>query len=108
MFYGQELNRTTYNLARMNMILHSVHFSKFNILQEDTLEHPQHWEKKFEAIVANPPFSAKWSANQLHLSDDRFSQYGKLAPSSKADFAFVQHMIHHLDENGTMSVILPH
>ncbi|MCK0190659.1 type I restriction-modification system subunit M [Arenibacter sp. F20364] len=107
-FYGQELNRTTYNLARMNMILHGVHYRKFDIKQEDTLEHPQHIEHRFEAIVANPPFSAKWSANQLFMSDDRFSQYGKLAPGSKADFAFVQHMVHHLAENGQMAVVLPH
>lgn len=107
-FYGQELNRTTYNLARMNMILHGVHYLKFDIKQEDTLEHPQHIEHRFEAIVANPPFSANWSANQLFMSDDRFSQYGKLAPGSKADFAFVQHMIYHLAENGTMAVVLPH
>lgn len=107
-FYGQELNRTTYNLARMNMIMHDVHYRKFDIKQEDTLEHPQHGAMKFEAIVANPPFSAHWSANPLHMSDDRFSQYGVLAPSSKADFAFVQHMIHHLDENGTMAIVLPH
>ncbi|MEH1007460.1 type I restriction-modification system subunit M [Winogradskyella sp. ECml5-4] len=107
-FYGQELNRTTYNLARMNMILHGVHYRKFDIKQEDTLEHPQHLEHRFEAIVANPPFSAKWSANQLFMSDDRFSQYGKLAPGSKADFAFVQHMVHHLAENGQMAVVLPH
>ena len=59
-------------------------------------------------IVANPPFSAQWSASPLFLTDDRFSQYGKLAPSSKADFAFVQHMIHHLAENGTMAIVLPH
>ncbi len=107
-FYGQELNRTTYNLARMNMILHGVHYRRFDIRQEDTLEHPQHLDMRFEAIVANPPFSAEWSANQIHLSDDRFSQYGRLAPSSKADFAFVQHMIHHLAENGQMAVVLPH
>jgi type I restriction enzyme M protein len=107
-FYGQEMNRTTYNLARMNMILHGVHYRKFNIKQEDTLEHPQHLDKKFEAIVANPPFSAEWSANPLFTSDDRFSQYGRLAPGSKADFAFVQHMIHHLAENGTMAIVLPH
>ncbi|MEK6452275.1 MULTISPECIES: type I restriction-modification system subunit M [unclassified Myroides] len=108
-FYGQEMNRTTYNLARMNMILHGVHYLKFDIKQEDTLEHPQHLnDMPFEAIVANPPFSAKWSANPLFLSDDRFSQYGKLAPASKADFAFVQHMIHHLAENGTMAIVLPH
>jgi type I restriction enzyme M protein len=63
---------------------------------------------RFEAVVANPPFSAKWTANVTLESDDRFSQYGRLAPSSKADFAFVQHMLHHLDDNGTMAVILPH
>jgi type I restriction enzyme M protein len=107
-FYGQELNRTTYNLARMNMILHDVHYRKFDIKQEDTLEHPQHTHLQFEAIVANPPFSAQWSANPLFTSDDRFSQYGKLAPSSKADFAFVQHMIYHLADNGTMAIVLPH
>lgn len=107
-FYGQELNRTTYNLARMNMILHDVHYRKFDIKQEDTLERPQHIEKQFEAIVANPPFSANWSANPLFNTDDRFSQYGKLAPSSKADFAFVQHMIYHLADNGIMAVVLPH
>jgi len=107
-FYGQEMNRTTYNLARMNMILHGVHYRKFDIKQEDTLEHPQHIDKQFEAIVANPPFSAVWSANPLFTTDDRFSQYGKLAPSSKADYAFVQHMIHHLAENGTMAIVLPH
>ncbi len=109
MFYGQEMNRTTYNLARMNMILHGVHYRDFDIKQEDTLEHPQHLnDLPFEAIVANPPFSANWSANPIFTSDDRFSQYGKLAPASKADFAFVQHMIYHLAENGIMAVVLPH
>ena len=107
-FHGQELNRTTYNLARMNMILHGVHYRNFDIRQEDTLEHPQHEGILFEAIVANPPFSAKWSARKIFESDDRFSEYGRLAPGSKADFAFVQHMIHHLDEDGTMAVVLPH
>ena len=107
-FYGQEMNRTTYNLCRMNMILHGVHYKQFDIKQEDTLEHPQHLGMTFEAIVANPPFSAQWSANPLFTTDDRFSQYGKLAPSSKADFAFVQHMIHHLAENGIMALVLPH
>jgi len=107
-FYGQELNRTTYNLARMNMIMHDVHYRKFDIKQEDTLENPQHFNERFEAIVANPPFSAHWSANPLHMNDDRFSQYGKLAPRTKADFAFVQHMIHQLDDNGTMAIVLPH
>ena len=107
-FYGQELNRTTYNLARMNMIMHDVHYQKFDLRQEDTLENPQHLDMRFEAIVANPPFSAKWSANELFNGDERFSQYGKLAPSSKADYAFVAHMIHHLDENGTLALVLPH
>lgn len=107
-FYGQEQNRTTYNLARMNMILHGVHYRDFDIKQEDTLENPQHLEHRFEAIVANPPFSAQWSANQIFMTDDRFSQYGKLAPKSKADFAFVQHMVYHLAENGQMAVVLPH
>jgi type I restriction enzyme M protein len=107
-FYGQEMNRTTYNLARMNMIMHDVHYSKFDIKQEDTLEQPQHPNLRAEAIVANPPFSAQWSANPLHNNDDRFSAYGKLAPKSKADFAFVQHMIHHLDKDGTMAIVLPH
>jgi len=109
-FYGQELNRTTYNLARMNMILHDVHFREFNIQQEDTLENPQHLEKRFEAVVANPPFSAHWKsdANPLNSTDERFSQYGRLAPKTKADYAFVQHMIHQLADNGTMATVLPH
>jgi type I restriction enzyme M protein len=109
-FHGQELNRTTYNLARMNMILHDVHYSRFDIRQEDTLEEPQHLDERFEAVVANPPFSAKWkgSKNPLNETDDRFSQYGKIAPSSKADFAFVQHMIYQLADNGTAAVVLPH
>lgn len=108
-YFGQEMNRTTFNLARMNMLLHGVHYSRFDLKQEDTLEHPQHdKDMRFEAVVANPPFSAQWSANVVLESDDRFSQYGRLAPASKADFAFVQHMVHHLDENGTMAVILPH
>lgn len=106
--YGQELNTTTYNLARMNMLLHDVPFDSFEIVQGDTLEYPEHMDKKFEAVVANPPFSAKWSADQTFLSDERFSQYGKLAPKSKADFGFVQHMIYHLAENGTLAVVLPH
>lgn len=108
MFFGQELNLTTYNLARMNMILHDVNYSRFDIRQEDTLEHPQHMEYKFEAVVANPPFGAKWSANQIHLQDERFSQYGVLAPRSKADYAFITHMVYQLDENGTMATVMPH
>lgn len=108
-FYGQEMNRTTFNLARMNMILHDVHYSQFDLQQEDTLTHPMHdRDLRFEAVVANPPFSAQWSASSQFLSDDRFRAYGKLAPASKADFAFVQHMLHHLADNGTMAVVLPH
>lgn len=108
MFYGQELNPTTYNLARMNMILHDVNYSEFDIRQEDTIERPQHLEYRFEAVVANPPFSQNWSANPIHLQDERFSQYGKLAPKSYEDFAFIQHMIYQLDDNGTMAVVMPH
>lgn len=107
-FCGQELNQTTYNLARMNMILHGVKYADFDIKQGDSLEYPQHINTKFEAIVANPPFSAKWSSDKSFLDDERFSAYGKLAPKSKADYAFVQHMIYHLDENGTMGIVLPH
>ena len=107
-FYGQEMNPTTYNLCRMNMIMHDVHYKRFDIKNEDTLERPQHSELRFEAIVANPPFSANWSASPLFMTDDRFSAYGKLAPSSKADFAFVQHMVHQLADNGTMAIVLPH
>lgn len=106
-FFWQEMNRTTYNLARMNMTLHDVNYRNFDIKLDDTLQNPHHLEKRFEAIVANPPFSAKWSS-KLKDTDDRFSQYGKLAPESKADYAFIQHMIHHLDDNWTMAVVVPH
>jgi type I restriction enzyme M protein len=109
-FYGQELNSTTYNLARMNMLLHKVPFTRFNIYNGDTLEHPceKHMEMRYDAVVANPPYSAEWSANEKFLDDERFSAYGKLAPKSKADYAFVQHMIYLLDDAGTMAVVLPH
>ena len=107
-YYGQELNSTTYNLARMNMLLHEVSFQDFDIEIGDTLEHPHFDDMRFEAVVANPPYSANWSADAKFLDDERFSSYGKLAPKSKADFAFVQHMIYHLDDNGTMAVVLPH
>ncbi len=107
-FVGQELNRTTYNLARMNMILHGVHYRQFDLKQEDTLVRPQHEGRQFEAVVANPPFSADWSADPGFTTDDRFSTFGRLPPASKADYAFVLHMLHHLADNGTMAVILPH
>ena len=107
-FYGQESNPTTYNLCRMNMIMHDVHYKKFDIKNEDTLERPQHIDLRFEAIVANPPFSAEWSASPLFMSDDRYAAYGRLAPKGTADFAFVQHMLHQLADNGTMACVLPH
>jgi len=107
-FYGQEQNNTTYNLARMNMILHDVRYDKFDLKQEDTLKHPQHLDKRFESIVANPPFSANWNPDPTTMSDDRFSQYGKLAPKSKADYAFITHMIYQLGDNGTMATVMPH
>lgn len=107
-FYGQELTATTYNLARMNMLLHGVNYMNFDIRNDDTIEHPQHLDERFEAIVANPPYSAKWSGDAKFLDDERFSAYGKLAPKSKADFTFIQHMIYQLDDKGTMAVVLPH
>jgi len=109
-YYGQELNPTTYNLARMNMILHGVQFDKFRILQGDTLKEDMHADLKADVIVANPPFSAKWKGDSdpTLAHDDRFSQYGRLAPKSAADYAFVTHMLYHLADNGTMAVVLPH
>ncbi len=107
-YYGQEFNSTTYNLARMNMLLHGVSFKHFDIKNADTLENPKHKDMKFDAIVANPPYSAQWSADNKFIEDERFSAYGKLAPKSKADFAFIQHMIFQLSDNGTMAVVLPH
>ncbi len=109
-YYGQELNPTTYNLARMNMILHGVHFDHFSIRQGDTLTDDMHIDLQAEAVVANPPFSADWKGEKdpTLVHDERFSQYGRLAPGGKADYAFVTHMIHHLSDNGTMAVVLPH
>lgn len=109
-YFGQEMNNTTYNLARMNMILHDIHFDSFSIKQDDTLKNPEHLEYKFEAVVANPPFSATWEGdkNPLNAQDERFSPWGKLAPVNKADYAFITHMVHQLDETGTMAVVMPH
>ena len=107
-YYGQELTSTTYNLARMNMILRGIPYQRFDIYNGDTLEHDHFGDKKFRVQVANPPYSANWSADSKFLEDDRFSQYGKLAPKSKADFAFVQHMVYHMDEDGRVAVLLPH
>lgn len=107
-FCGQEQNPSTFNLARMNMLMHGVRYDKFDIKNDDTLEHPMHTDKRFDAVVANPPFSVKWSANELLLNDERFADYGKLAPKSKADFAFILHMIHQLNEEGRLAVVVPH
>ncbi len=106
--FGQESNPATFNLCRMNMIMHDVHYRRFDIKNEDTLERPQHMDLRFEAVVANPPFSAHWKADTLKTNDERFGAYGKLAPTTKADFAFVQHMVHQLADDGTMACVLPH
>lgn len=109
-YYGQELTSSTYNLARMNMILHNIDYKNFSIVNVDTLEDDSNFEaEKFSVQVANPPYSAKWSADSRFLDDERFSQYGKLAPASKADFAFVQHMVYHMaNGDSRIAVLLPH
>ena len=109
-YYGQELNPTTYNLGRMNMILHGVHFDHFKMLQGNTLTEDMHQDLKAEVIVANPPFSVQWKGetDPSLVSDDRYSQYGRLAPKSAADYAFITHMLYHLADNGIMAVVLPH
>ena len=106
--YGQEKNPTTFNLCRMNMLLHGVKYNDFNICNGDTLEADDFADKQFDAVVANPPFSATWTAASKFNSDDRFSQAGVLAPKSKADYAFILHMIAHLNESGTMACVAPH
>lgn len=110
--YGQEMVTTTYNLARMNMLLHGVDYEKFDIYNQDTLEHPSekhmNVNEGFDAVVANPPYSAKWDPTGKE-SDSRFNGYdGKYAPASKADYAFVEHMISRLSDSGTLAVVLPH
>lgn len=110
--YGQEMVTTTYNLARMNMLLHGVDYEKFDIYNQDTLEHPceKHMNVRegFDAVVANPPYSAKWDPTGKE-SDSRFNGYdGRYAPASKADYAFVEHMISRLSDSGTLAVVLPH
>ncbi|MCD8032050.1 MAG: type I restriction-modification system subunit M [Bacteroides sp.] len=106
--YGQEKNPTTFNLCRMNMLLHGVKYNDFDIRNGDTLEADDFGERQFEAVVANPPFSAVWSAATKFNNDDRFSAAGVLAPKSKADYAFILHMIYHLSESGTMACVVPH
>lgn len=107
-FYGQEINLTTYNLARINMFLHDVNYEKFNIAHGDTLADPQHWDDEpFEAIVSNPPYSIKWDgdANPLLINDERFAPAGVLAPKSKADLAFTMHILSWLAVNGTAAIV---
>ena len=109
-YYGQELTSSTYNLARMNMILHGIDYKNFSIINVDTLENDSVFaDERYTIQVANPPYSTKWSANPKFMDDDRFSPYGKLAPSSKADFAFVQHMVYHMaNGDSRIAVLLPH
>ncbi len=107
-FYGQEINLTTYNLARINMFLHDVNFEKFSIAHGDTLLDPQHWDDEpFEAIVSNPPYSIQWAgdANPLLINDPRYAPAGVLAPKSKADLAFTMHMLSWLAVNGTAAIV---
>jgi len=109
-YHGQELNTTTYNLARMNLILHNVEKSQMRLRNGDTLDEdwPTDEPYLFNTVVMNPPYSAVWSADDKFLSDPRFERYGKLAPKSKADFAFLLHGFYHLNEKGTMGIVLPH
>ncbi|MGQ4678848.1 type I restriction-modification system subunit M [Paenibacillus polymyxa] len=116
-FFGQEKNTTTYNLARMNLMMHGVSFNNITLSNADTLEsdwpdgpdaqgtdHP----RSFDAVVANPPYSAHWDNSETKLKDPRFREYGKLAPRTKADYAFILHSLYHLNDMGTMAIVLPH
>ena len=109
-YFGQELNTSTYNLARMNMILHGVDVNNQHLNNGDTLDEdwPIDEPTNFDAVMMNPPYSAKWTAAAGFLDDPRFSNYGVLAPKSKADFAFLLHGFYHLKETGTMAIVLPH
>lgn len=109
-YFGQELNTSTYNLARMNMILHGVYIANQHLHNADTLDQdwPTDEPTNFDGVLMNPPYSAKWSAEKGFLDDPRFSMYGVLAPKSKADFAFLLHGYYHLKEGGTMAIVLPH
>ncbi len=109
-YHGQELNTTTYNLAKMNLILHGVENEDMNIRNADTLnkDWPREEPYLFDSVLMNPPYSAKWSADDKFLDEPRFNRYGKLAPKSKADFAFLLHGYYHLKDSGTMAIVLPH
>ena len=107
-FFGQEINHTTYNLARMNMFLHNINYDKFNIQLGNTLEHPHFGdEKPFDAIVSNPPYSVKWKGadDPTLINDERFAPAGVLAPKSKADFAFVLHALSYLSSKGRAAIV---
>ncbi len=107
-FFGQEINHTTYNLARMNMFLHNINYDKFDIQLGNTLINPHFGdEKPFDAIVSNPPYSVKWigSDDPTLINDDRFSPAGVLAPKSKADFAFVLHALSYLSSKGRAAIV---
>lgn len=107
-FYGQEVNLTTYNLCRINMFLHDINYNHFDIAFGDTLTEPKHWdEQPFDAIVSNPPYSIKWDgdSNPLLINDPRFAPAGILAPRSKADLAFVMHMLSWLSPSGTAAIV---
>ena len=106
--FGQEKNPTTFNLCRMNMLLHGIKYKDFEIHNGDTLENDELGEQQFDAVVANPPFSAEWTAADKFNNDDRFSKAGVLAPKSKADYAFILHMLYHLNDGGTMACVAPH
>ncbi|AGK54889.1 type I restriction-modification system subunit M [Bacillus sp. 1NLA3E] len=109
-YHGQELNTTTYNLAKMNLILHGVDKEDMRLRNGDTLnkDWPTDEPYTFDSVLMNPPYSAKWSADDTFLDDSRFNRYGKLAPQSKADFAFLLHGFYHLKDTGTMAIVLPH
>lgn len=109
-YHGQELNTTTYNLAKMNLILHGVIAENMNLRNGDTLnvDWPTDEPYLFDAVLMNPPYSAKWSSDKGFLDDSRFNRYGRLAPKSKADFSFLLHGFYHLKETGTMAIVLPH
>ena len=109
-YHGQELNTTTFNLAKMNLILHGVDNEDIRLRNGDTLnkDWPTDEPYTFDSVVMNPPYSAKWSSDDTFLDDSRFNRYGKLAPKSKADFAFLLHGFYHLKDSGTMAIVLPH
>jgi len=107
-FFGQEINHTTYNLARMNMFLHNINYDKFNVQLGNTLTEPHFiYDKPFDAIVSNPPYSVKWigSDDPTLINDDRFAPAGVLAPKSKADFAFVLHALNYLSSKGRAAIV---